>query len=376
MATTASAGSSILRETQALGQSLWLDNISRTLISSGNLARLISDDGLQGMTSNPSIFDKAFSETDEYDVEIKRLARAGAGTQEVYDALTTADIRDALDLFRPVYDADRGLDGYVSLEVSPLLARDSAETLSEARRLWNALARPNAMIKIPGTEEGLPAIEEALFEGINVNVTLLFSVDAYEKVAKAHIRALQRRHQAGKPLGHLASVASFFVSRIDSAVDAWIESHKPEASHLSGKIAIANAKNAYRVYQNLYEGADFASLAAAGAQVQRLLWASTGTKNPAYPDTLYVDELIGPKTVNTVPPATYEAFRDHGKPALTLTQGHDKAMAELKDLAAAGLDLDQVTGKLLDEGIRQFVKSFEKLMAGLDEKRARFAAGE
>ncbi len=375
MATTASAGSSILRETQALGQSLWLDNISRTLISSGNLARLITDDGLQGMTSNPSIFDKAFSETDEYDVEIKRLARAGAGTQEVYDALTTADIRDALDLFRPVYDADRGLDGYVSLEVSPLLARDSAETLSEARRLWNALARPNAMIKIPGTEEGLPAIEEALFEGINVNVTLLFSVDAYEKVAQAHIRALKRRHQAGKPLGHVASVASFFVSRIDSAVDAWIEGQKPESSHLLGKIAIANAKNAYRVYQNLYEGSDFAPLAAAGAQVQRLLWASTGTKNPAYPDTLYVDELIGPKTVNTVPPATYEAFRDHGKPALTLTQGHDKAMAELKALADAGLDLDQVTGKLLDEGIRQFVKSFEKLMAGLDEKRARFAAG-
>lgn len=375
MATTASAGSSILRETQALGQSLWLDNISRTLITSGNLARLITDDGLQGMTSNPSIFDKAFSETDEYDVEIKSLARAGAGTQEIYDSLTTADIRAALDLFRPVYDADRGLDGYVSLEVSPLLARDSSETLSEARRLWNALARPNSMIKIPGTEEGLPAIEEALYEGINVNVTLLFSVDAYEKVAKAHIRALKRRHQAGKSLGHVASVASFFVSRIDSAVDSWIEANKPEAKNLLGKVAIANAKNAYRIYENLYKSPEFAELAAAGAQPQRLLWASTGTKNPAYSDTIYVDELIGPNTVNTVPPATYEAFRDHGKPALTLTQGLDQALADLKALSDAGLDLNQVTDKLLDEGIRQFVKAFEKLMAGLDEKRARFATG-
>jgi transaldolase len=375
MVTPAFAGSSVLQATQALGQSLWLDNISRSLITSGNLARLITNDGLQGMTSNPSIFDKAFSESDEYDVDIRRMARSGAGTQEIYDALTIADIQAALDLFRPVYDADRGHDGYVSLEVSPLLARDSSETLSEARRLWNALARPNAMIKIPGTEEGLPAIEEALFEGINVNVTLLFSVDAYEKVAQAHIRALKRRHEAGMALGHVASVASFFVSRIDSAVDSWLEKNKPEAKALLGKIAIANAKNAYGVYEKLYKNADFAKLAEAGARPQRLLWASTGTKNPAYPDTLYVDELIGPETVNTVPPATYEAFRDHGKAAPRLLEGRDNAMAELKSLKDSGLNLSEVTDSLLDDGIKQFVKAFEKLMAGLDKKRSEFAAG-
>jgi transaldolase len=368
--------SSIQQATQNLGQSLWLDNISRSLITSGNLAKLITDDGLQGMTSNPSIFDKAFSEGSDYDDDIRKHARAGAGTQEIYDALTVADIQAALDLFRPVYDASRALDGYVSLEVSPLLARDSHQTLSEARRLWNALNRPNTMIKIPGTAEGLPAIEEALYEGMNVNVTLLFSVEAYEKVALAHIRALKRRHAEGKSLGHVSSVASFFVSRIDSTVDAWLEKNKPDHKELQGKTAIANAKDAYRVYERLYKSNEFAPLAAAGAQVQRLLWASTGTKNPAYPDTLYVDELIGPDTVNTVPPATYEAFRDHGTAEPKLLDGLDKALSDLKAVADAGVKLSEVTDALLDDGIKQFVKAFEKLMAGLDHKRAAFAAGE
>ena len=368
-------GTSILQATQNLGQSLWLDNISRSLITSGNLARLITDDGLQGMTSNPAIFDKAFSEGHDYDADIRTMALAGSGTQEIYDSLTIADIQAALDLFRPVYDASRTLDGYVSLEVSPLLARDSHQTLSEARRLWNALNRPNTMIKIPGTEEGLPAIEEALYEGINVNVTLLFSVDAYEKVAQAHIRAMKRRHAEGKSLANVSSVASFFVSRIDATVDGWLTQNKPELASLQGKVAIANAKNAYRVYERLYKSNDFAPLAAAGARVQRLLWASTGTKNPAYADTLYVDELIGPDTVNTVPPATYEAFRDHGKAEPRLLDGLDAALAQLKALDDAGLKLSGVTDALLDDGIKQFVKAFEKLMAGLDHKRAAFAAG-
>ena len=371
-----SKGSGILQATQNLGQSLWLDNISRSLITSGNLARLITDDGLQGMTSNPSIFDKAFSEGTDYDSDIRQQARAGAGTQEIYDALTIADIQAALDLFRPVYEASRALDGYVSLEVSPLLARDSQQTLSEARRLWNALNRPNTMIKIPGTAEGLPAIEEALYEGININVTLLFSVVAYEKVAQAHIRALKRRHAEGKSLSHVASVASFFVSRIDNAVDSWLEKNAPGRKELQGKVAIANAKDAYRVYERLYKSNEFAVLAAAGAQVQRLLWASTGTKNPAYPDTLYVDQLIGPDTVNTVPPATYESFRDHGTAEPKLLDGLDQALSSLKAVADAGLKLSDVTDALLDDGIKQFVKAFEKLMAGLDHKRAAFAAGE
>ncbi len=371
-----SKGSGILQATQNLGQSLWLDNISRSLITSGNLARLITDDGLQGMTSNPSIFDKAFSEGTDYDSDIRQQARAGAGTQEIYDALTIADIQAALDLFRPVYEASRALDGYVSLEVSPLLARDSQQTLSEARRLWNALNRPNTMIKIPGTAEGLPAIEEALYEGININVTLLFSVVAYEKVAQAHIRALKRRHAEGKSLSHVASVASFFVSRIDNTVDSWLEKNAPGRKELQGKVAIANAKDAYRVYERLYKSNEFAVLAAAGAQVQRLLWASTGTKNPAYPDTLYVDQLIGPDTVNTVPPATYESFRDHGTAEPKLLDGLDQALSSLKAVADAGLKLSDVTDALLDDGIKQFVKAFEKLMAGLDHKRAAFAAGE
>lgn len=372
MATASPA--SILQATQNLGQSLWLDNISRSLITSGKLARLINEDGLQGMTSNPAIFDKAFSEGTEYDADIRTLARQHASTQEIYDTLTVADIQAALDLFRPVYDTSRGLDGYVSLEVSPLLARDSDQTLSEAVRLWNLLGRPNTMIKIPGTAEGLPAIEEALYQGLNINVTLLFSVEAYEKVAQAHIRALKRRHAEGKPVGHVNSVASFFVSRIDGVVDSWIDKNRPEAAAIKGKVAIANAKDAYRIYERLYKSSDFAPLAAAGARVQRLLWASTGTKNPAYPDTLYVDQLIGPDTVNTVPPATYDAFRDHGTPEPKLLDGLDDALATLKALKNAGLDLGQVTDELLDDGIKQFVKAFEKLMAGLDQKRQSFVA--
>lgn len=372
MATASPA--SILQATQNLGQSLWLDNISRSLITSGKLARLINEDGLQGMTSNPAIFDKAFSEGTEYDADIRALARQHASTQEIYDTLTVADIQAALDLFRPVYDTSRGLDGYVSLEVSPLLARDSDQTLSEAVRLWNLLGRPNTMIKIPGTAEGLPAIEEALYQGLNINVTLLFSVEAYEKVAQAHIRALKRRHAEGKPVGHVNSVASFFVSRIDGVVDSWIDKNRPEAAAIKGKVAIANAKDAYRIYERLYKSSDFAPLAAAGARVQRLLWASTGTKNPAYPDTLYVDQLIGPDTVNTVPPATYDAFRDHGTPEPKLLDGLDDALATLKALKNAGLDLGQVTDELLDDGIKQFVKAFEKLMAGLDQKRQSFVA--
>ena len=368
---------------QEIGQSAWIDFMSRKFLDSGELKGMIEEDGLRGATSNPTIFDKAITHSADYDAEIARMVGLGDDDTAIYAALTVADIREALDLFRPVYDQTEALDGYVSLEVDPGLAHDGEGSLTEARKLWGKLNKPNAMIKIPGTEEGLMAIEEALFEGINVNVTLLFSVDAYEKVAKAYVKALKRRADAGKPIDKIASVASFFVSRIDSEVDKRIDAKLKEITDpakktaleaLKGKIAIANAKNAYVASEAIFGSPEFAELKAKGAMVQRLLWASVGTKNPAYPDTLYIDELIGPDTVSTMPPETYHAFKDHGTAAVTLSKGLDEAKAQIDSLAGFGIDFKDVTTLLLKQGVDSFAKSFDSLMSGLKSKSEKLKA--
>jgi transaldolase len=360
-----------------LGQSVWMDNISRHALTSGDLKRAI-DEGIRGVTSNPTIFDKAISKSTDYDDEIRRLVAAGADVGAIYQALTVADIRTALDLFRPLYDASQGTDGFVSLEVSPLLARDTAGTIAEAKALWAQLGRPNAMIKIPGTDEGLPAIEECLYCGVNINITLLFSVQAYEKVAHAYVRALTRRAAEGLPVDRIASVASFFVSRIDTEVDKRIEARLKEESDparrsalqgLLGHIAIANAKAAYTVFQRIFGVEAFRPLRAKGARVQRVLWASTSTKNPNYPDTLYVTDLMGPDTVNTMPPDTIEAVLDHGEVRAGLTEGMDEARREVQRLSELGIDFEDVTHLLLEQGIQSFAASFQQLMEGIRAKR-------
>ncbi|MDB5350221.1 MAG: glucose-6-phosphate isomerase [Planctomycetota bacterium] len=374
----ATATKSPIAELQALGQSVWLDNISREILNNGELKRLIAEDGLQGVTSNPTIFDKAISQSADYDDAIKTAVTAGGDADAIYQALTVADIQEALDLFRPLYDRLNGGDGFVSLEVSPYLAHDTAGTTREAQILWDKLARPNALIKIPGTPEGLRAIEDSLVAGININVTLLFSVEAYEAVAHAYIRALKRRADAGKPVNRIASVASFFISRIDAEVDKRIEAKlktetdpatKAKLESLLGKIAIANAKAAYASFERIFSGPEWEALKAKGAKPQRVLWASVGTKNPKYPDTLYIDELVGPETVSTMPPATLDAVRDHARVRLSITENVDDAMRQLKELGEVGIDLKDVTDQLLREGVASFSKSFDTLMAGIKAKR-------
>ncbi len=366
----ATATSTSLAALQALGQSVWLDDISRKMLDTGELKRLIEEDGLQGMTSNPSIFQKAIGSGTEYDEEVQNLIGLGDGIETIYEGLTVADIRRALDEFRPVYDRTNGGDGFVSLEVSPLLAHDTAATIAEAKKLWGLLGRPNAMIKIPGTPEGLAAIEEALFSGLNVNVTLLFSVEAYRAVAETYLKALKRRVEKGLPVDRIASVASFFVSRIDTEVDNRIEAKLKEAKDpatkaklegLLGKAAIANAKNAYSVYETLFHGPEFAALKAKGAHPQRVLWASVSTKNKKYPDTLYTDGLIGPETVSTMPMSAFLAFKDHGHASPTLLEGREEAKKVMADLASVGIDFKDVTDKLLRDGVKVFADSFHEL---------------
>ncbi len=375
MATTTK---SPITQLQELGQCVWLDNISREILNNGDLKKLIDEDGLQGVTSNPTIFDNAITKSNLYDEAIKKSVAAGGDADAIYQALTITDIQEALDLFRPLYDSSNGEHGFVSLEVSPYLAHDTAGTQTQAKELWEKLDRPNAMIKIPGTPEGLPAIEESLFAGINVNVTLLFSVEAYEAVAKAYVRALKRRVDAGLPVDRIASVASFFVSRIDAEVDKRIAAKlatetdpakQAALKALEGKIAIANAKNAYAVFQEIFEGPDFAPLKAKGAKVQRVLWASVGTKNPKYSDTMYIDELAGPNTVSTMPPTTLDATRDHAKIRPSLTEDMDGARKQVESLAGLGIDFDDVTAMLLRDGVASFSKSFDTLMAGIKAKR-------
>lgn len=351
-----------------LGQSIWLDYIRRDLITSGKLKTLIQSDGLRGMTSNPSIFQKAFAESTDYKDDIHQMTQAGKVLQDIYDTLTTRDVRDAADVFRPLYDATNTLDGYVSLEVSPHLAHDTDATLTEARKLWASLDRPNVLIKVPATKEGLPAIEQLISEGINVNVTLLFSVDRYREVGEAYIRGLEKRAAAGKPIEHIASVASFFLSRIDVLIDPKLEKIMAEsgekaalAKSLHGKTAIASAKKAYQVFEDLFKGNRFQALLEQGARVQRLLWASTSTKNPDYPDTLYVEALIGPETVNTVPVETFDAYQDHGKPADRLSEDMAKDIALLERLPELGIDLKAATQQLEDEGVQKFNDAFDQL---------------
>lgn len=354
---------------QDYGQSVWIDFISRDALSSGELARLVAEDGVLGLTSNPSIFEKAISHGQTYDTDIAALVAQGKPVMETYEALALADIAAAADLLRPVYDRTGGLDGYVSLEVSPYLAYDTAKTIAEAKRLFATLDRPNVLIKVPGTPEGIPAIVELIGSGINVNVTLLFALSAYEATAKAYLDGLETLARSGGDLSKVASVASFFVSRVDTAVDKQLAG-RPEVEGLLGRAAIANAKLAYARFGEIFAGPRWETLAAQGARVQRPLWASTSTKNPAYSDTVYVDNLIGPHTVNTMPPQTLAAFLDHGRLGETITQGVEEARASMGQLAEVGVDMDQVTQDLLDAGVKAFADAFAKLLAGLEAKAA------
>jgi len=358
-----------LRQLAEQGQSIWLDYIRRSLIRSGELKKLIEEDGLRGMTSNPTIFDKAISGSTDYDMALRALLadNAQAPAEELYERLAIEDIQMAADVLRSVYDETHGDDGYVSLEVSPYLAHDTERTIKEAQRLRSAVDRPNVMIKVPATPAGVPAIEELIATGINVNVTLMFSMSHYEAVARAYIKGLER---CGNP-GQVASVASFFVSRVDTMVDKALEaSGNPEAKALEGKIAIANSKLVYRRFMEIFHGEGFATLRQRGARVQRPLWASTSTKNPAYSDILYVENLIGPETVNTMPPETIEAFRDHGKvPGPTVKQDSERAEAEITRLSEFGIDFNAITEKLQEDGVKAFAASFDQLIAGLEKKR-------
>jgi len=351
-----------------LGQSIWIDSIRRSFITSGEFQAQI-DLGLRGVTSNPSIFEKAIAGSSDYDDDMRRLTRLGKSVNSIYEALALEDIRRAADLLRRVYDASGGLDGYVSLEVSPLLANDAHATVEEARRLFAALGRPNVMIKVPATARGIPAIQTLISEGVNVNVTLIFSLEHYEAAAEAYISGLEKRLEHNGNLERVASVASFFISRIDSAVDP--EVAKVGRPDLAGKVAIANAKVGYARFRELFSGERWEKLAAKGARVQRPLWGSTSAKNPLYSDVLYVDKLIGPDTVNTLPPATLQAFLDHGKAEQTISSNLNEARKALSDLAELGIDLNEVNQKLQNDGVAAFIKSFETLMAAIAEKRER-----
>ncbi len=368
----------------AAGQSIWLDYIRRGLLTSGEFERMMAEDFVTGVTANPTIFEKAISGSTDYDFAIEDLAGQGVSATDVYERLATADVRTAADLLRPVYERTNGSDGFVSLEVSPALAYDTEGSIAEAKRLWATVDRPNLMIKIPGTEQGVPAIEELLYEGLNINITLLFAVEAHEKVMEAFLRALERRVQAGRAIDRTASVASFFVSRIDTLVDRLLEAKLKETNDpgkqelikgLMGKVAIANAKIAYEKFQAIFGSDRFAALKAKGATVQRPLWASTSTKNPAYSDVLYVEDLIGPDTVNTMPPQTIVAFRDHGKVAQTVDRNLEQAHAVMEDLQRVGISMKNVTEQVLDEGIKSFEDSFQQLDQGIKQKLEALRSG-
>lgn len=365
-----------LQRLHAAGQSIWLDFIDRNLLGSGDLQRRIEEDALTGMTSNPTIFEKALAEGHAYDADL-RAAPDGASAWELFERLASADVQRACDIFRPVYDRTEGVDGYVSLEVSPGAANDTEETILEARRLWKAVDRPNLMIKVPGTEAGAAAARRLIADGINVNVTLLFAVEAHARVIDAYIAGLEDRVGAGKPVDRIASVASFFVSRVDSEIDKRLDAMIAAASSpaeaerlatLKGRAAIANAKLAYKLFQSRFSGSAWERLASKGARVQRPLWASTSTKNPAYRDVLYVEELIGPDTVNTMPPQTLEAFRDHGETRRSVDEQVGEAVQLLAELEAVGVSMKDVTDQLLREGLASFSKSFDTLVAGLEAK--------
>lgn len=359
------------------GQSPWLDYIERGLIVSGGLARLVSEDGIRGVTSNPTIFEKAISGGHEYDAQIQALAAAGAGVMDAYAAIAAEDIRRAADVLRPVYDATGGADGYVSLEVEPGLANDTGRSVGRAEELFRLVGRPNVFIKVPGTVEGLPAVEELIARGVPTNITLIFSVARYVEVAQAYIRGLERLAASGGDLRRVASVASFFVSRVDTAVDKTIDALIPlwpgspraeMAVSLKGRVAVANARLAYARFREIVASPRWAALAAKGARVQRPLWASTGTKNPKYSDVKYVEELVGPDTVNTMPPQTIDAFRDHGRVADALSGKEGEARAVLDDLALLDIGIEEVCETLVRDGVKSFADSFDKLLAAIDRR--------
>src|SRR5688572_183229 len=362
---------------ESFGQSIWMDFISRSTISSGQLQKWIEQDGVSGVTSNPSIFEKAITGSDDYDESIRSLALTEMTSEEIFRLLTVEDIQRVADLLLPTYYRTDGRDGFVSLEVSPTLAHNTASTIAEAGELWALVNRPNAMIKVPATLEGIPAIRELTGEGINVNITLLFGLPRYREVADAYLGGLEILAASGKPLKPVASVASFFLSRIDTLIDPILEKLMKRdtakasiAAQLHGQIAIASAKVAYEMYKEIFGSERFASLATKGARTQKLLWASTSTKNPAYKDTKYVEPLIGPDTINTVPIETLNAYRDHGHPEQTLDQEVYKAYHLLNKLPLAGIDLNAITQQLEDEGIEKFIKAYDQLMVSLREKAA------
>ena len=360
-----------LNELRDLGQAVWLDFLDRTFMAEGGLGKLVDEDGLTGVTSNPSIFEKAMGHGDAYDASLAEYNRAhpDAATIDRYEALAIEDIKTAADTLRPVYDGLGGKDGFVSLEVSPYIADDTDATIAEAAKLWRLVDKPNLMIKIPGTEAGVPAIAASTAAGININVTLLFSIEAYKKVALAYVEGLEQRVARGEPIDGISSVASFFVSRIDTRIDKKIdEIGSAEARALRGKVAIANAKMAYQWYLDFIGSDRWQALAARGARPQRLLWASTGTKDPGYSDVLYVDTLIGADTVNTMPPKTMDAFRDHGVVEQTLTADIDEARHVLAEADRLGLDLEGVTRALVEEGVVSFAKSFDDLLGSIAAK--------
>jgi transaldolase / glucose-6-phosphate isomerase len=367
----AGEGTNPLKGLLAYGQSPWMDYVRRDLLTSGQLKKYIDNDGLRGMTSNPSIFEKAITGSNLYNDVLNSPEAKQLNANGLFEKIAIRDIQDACDIFRPVYDASKRRDGYVSLEVSPFLGFDTKATIDEARRLWKAVNRPNVMIKIPGTPEGLPAVRQCLEEGLNINITLLFAQSAYEHVAEAFLAALEARAAKGQDISHIASVASFFVSRIDTLVDNTIDEKlkaNPDATHrtllesIRGKVAIANARLTYKKYQELFGGPRWKALAAKGAQTQRLLWASTSTKNPHYRDVVYVEELIGADTVDTIPPATFDAFREHGKLRPSLTENVDGAARTMADLAKAGISMKDVTDKLLADGVKLFADAFRTLL--------------
>jgi transaldolase len=365
------------------GQSIWYDGIERSLITSGELKRLIEEDELRGVTSNPTLFEKAIDSSDDYSDQLCEQAERLESASEIYESLAVRDIQMAADLLAPVYEKTGGTDGFVSFECSPLLARDTSATIEEVRYLWRAISRKNLMIKIPATLEGFPAIEQCIYEGMNINITLIFSLESYTNTIEAYLRGLERRVAEGKPIDRITSVASFFVSRIDTAIDkrlaeriacAGSEEEKEKLEGLRGHIAIANAKMAYQTFKEAFQAKRFATLGTQGARVQRPLWASTSAKNPAYPDVYYVEALIGPETVNTLPPATLKAFRDHGRVRLSLEENLEEEGAVLTRLEDVGISLNEVTQQLLDEGVKSFSHSYEKLIKAIQLRRDEIAS--
>ena len=365
-----------------LGQSVWYDDIARALVRGDGLQRLIDERAVVGVTTNPSIFEKAIGETDDYDEDLRRLAQAGASPEDIFMDLALDDVSRALDILRPAYESSDHLDGRVSMEVLASLAHDTSGTQDMVRDIWRRVDKPNLMVKIPATDAGIPAIEEMLYEGHNINITLIFGLDYYRRVAEAYVNAVERRLTEGKPVDDLASVASFFVSRVDTKVDKQLDDmvlaggiSAEDARRLKGKAAVANAKLAYEVYKEIFKSDRFKSLESQGARVQRCLWASTSTKNPDYPDVLYIEDLVGPDTVNTIPLKTLDAYADHGDPANRLEQGVEEARALMSQLEEVGIDMQKVTDELIDEGVKAFESAFDKLLDSIRQKAGGVAAG-